>query len=115
MFMGTCRKTALVAALALAWANLANGDVLADASSVRGIISERCIGCHQVPGFPQDRHSRSLTAPGFVEIANNPDVYSHERLQKFLARPHFPMRQFTLSQRNIQDLIAFIKSLKSED
>lgn len=106
---------AAILTLALAWINVPTDSALADANSVRGIIAEHCIGCHQVPGFPQDRHSRSLTAPGFVEIANNPDVYSHERLQKFLARPHFPMRQFTLSQRNIQDLIAFIKSLKSED
>lgn len=86
---------------------------LADAQSVRGLIAEKCISCHQVPGFPEDRRSQTLNAPAFIDIANRPDIYADERLRTFLARPHFPMRQFTLSRRDIDNIIAFIYSLRS--
>ena len=115
--MTTWYSTALVAAIAFvaALSNVPSKSALAYANGVRGIVAEHCVKCHAVPGFRQDRQTRSVLAPGFVEMANKPNVYTNDRLQKFLARPHYPMGQFALSERNIQDLIAFIKSLKSGD
>ena len=92
-----------------------NRSALAYVNSVRGIVAEHCIKCHAIPGFPRHRQTRSVLAPGFVEIANKPNIYTNDRLRRFLARPHYPMGQFTLSQRNIEDLVAFIKSLKTDD
>jgi mono/diheme cytochrome c family protein len=108
--MQTWRVTVAVFVSAL----IPSGGALADANDVRGLIKERCIACHAVPGFSQEGRSRSLVAPGFAEIANKPDVYPHERLRKFLSRPHFPMRQFSMSDRTIEELIAFIQTLKAE-
>ena len=110
-------STLPVAAIAFvaALSNVPNESALAYANGVRGIVAEHCIKCHAVPGFRQDRLTRSVLAPGFVEMANKPNIYTDDRLQKSLARPHYLMSQFNLSQRNIQDLIAFIKSLKSGD
>ena len=115
--MMTWHSTVLVAALAIvvAYADMPNYSALADVNSVRGLVAEHCIRCHAVPGFPRHRRTRSVLAPGFVEMADKPVIYTNDRLHKFLARPHYPMGQFTFSQRNINDLVAFIKSLKSGD
>ena len=115
--MKTWYSTVLVAALAIvvAIADVPSYSALANVNSVRGLVAEHCIKCHAVPGFPRHRQTRSVLAPGFVEIADKPNIYTNDRLRRFLARPHYPMGQFTLSQRNINDLVAFIKSLKSGD
>lgn len=115
--MTNWHSSILVAAFAFVAAliNVPNSPALAYANSVRGIVAEHCIKCHAVPGFPQHRQTRSVLAPGFIEMANKPNIYTNGRLRRFLARPHYPMGQFTLSQRNIEDLIAFINSLKSGD
>ncbi|MGI9423021.1 MAG: c-type cytochrome [Hyphomicrobiaceae bacterium] len=89
--------------------------VVADANSIRGVIAEHCVKCHSVRGYSQKHQTPVVSAPGLADIANNPDIYTDERLQRFFAHPHFPMAQFTLSRRNIDHLIAFIKSLAAEN
>ena len=84
----------------------------ADAYTARAIIAERCIECHRVPGYAEERRNPAVTAPDFQAIATDRKTYTTQRLQAFLRSPHFPMRQFTLSESDIQKLIAFIEGLR---
>ncbi len=81
--------------------------------SAKGIIAEHCIVCHRVPGFAEEARNPSIVAPDFQTIADNRKTYTSKRLADFLRRPHFPMGRFTLSEGDIQRIIAFIRGLKS--
>ena len=83
-----------------------------DPITIRGVIAEHCIDCHRVPGFMIEGGIPQKEAPDFHEIANNPKIYTRQRLEAFLSNPHFPMRKFTLSKSDIQNLIAFIDNLR---
>ena len=68
-----------------------------------------CTSCHIVaPGT-----GGSDAAPPFESIANNPLV-TVEGLRAWLADPHPPMPKFDLTRTEIDDIIAYIKSLKRE-
>ena len=84
----------------------------ADAYTARAIIAEHCIECHRVPGFAEEARNPAVAAPDFQAIANDRKTYTIQRLQTFLRSPHFPMRQFTLSESDIRNLIAFIEGLR---
>ncbi len=86
--------------------------IAADPTAIRGVIAEHCTECHRIPGFIEEGRNPEIGAPDFQEIADNPKVYTHERLATFLREPHFPMRGFTLSKSDIQNIIAFIESLQ---
>jgi mono/diheme cytochrome c family protein len=81
--------------------------------SARSIIAEHCIECHRVPGFIAVARNPEIGAPDFQAIADDRKTYTRERLTTFLRRPHFPMREFILSESDIQKLIAFIESLRA--
>ena len=71
--------------------------------------------CHQVPGYSRyEGGLPTLEAPSFGDMARQPDIYTDKRLRAFLQQPHWPMTQFRLSQRDIDNLLAFIKSLGAE-
>lgn len=80
--------------------------------TVKSIIAEHCIECHYVPGFIAVAHNPEIGAPDFQAIADERKTYTRERLTTFLRRPHFPMREFILSESDIQKLIAFIEGLR---
>lgn len=84
----------------------------ADAYTARAIITEHCIECHRVPGFAEEARTPAVAAPDFQAIANDRKTYTTQRLRTFLRSPHFPMRQFTLSESDIQKLVAFIEGLR---
>lgn len=102
---------ALVAGLSLAGA--AGASQAGEPRSVKGLISEHCIECHRVPGFAVEAPTPEIGATDFQSIADNPKVYTTERLVTFLRQPHFPMRQLILSDSDIRRLVAFIESLKN--
>ena len=80
----------------------------------RGIVAEHCTACHEVPNF-RSRHGRaSVNAPSFQSIADRPTVYTQARLEAFLRRPHYPMTKFVLSPSDIDNLIAFIETLRKK-
>jgi mono/diheme cytochrome c family protein len=98
----------------LVW--LAGGpDALAagDADAAKGIIAEHCVGCHEVPGF-SSAGLPTVEAPSLGDVANDPNTYSEARLRKSLQQPHWPMTQFSLSPSDIDNLLAFIASLRSQ-
>ena len=82
----------------------------ADAGRLRGVIADRCAMCHVVPGF-EDKAAHT-GAPAFAEIAADPVKFSREKLTAYLRKPHWQMRQFTLSERDIGDIIDYIETLR---
>jgi len=85
-----------------------------DANAAKGIVVEHCVACHEVPGYASKAGTVKLDAPSFVTIANNTQVYDPEKLKSELRQPHWPMQQFILSERDVDNLITFIESLRSE-
>ncbi len=64
-----------------------------------------CAGCHVVA----NDGAGTDAAPSFVSIARK---RSAAQLKDFLAKPHAkPMRGFTLSSREVRDVVAYIVSL----
>jgi len=84
----------------------------ADANAAKGLIVDHCISCHKVPGYVDVGQSEALNAPDFQAIADDPATYTEARLRTFLRKPHYPMRGFNLSQSDINNILAFIASLK---
>ncbi len=75
------------------------------------IVAEYCTACHVIPGYKPRFAKADVKAPDFQTIADEPDVYTHERLQTFLREPHFPMTKFILSSSDIDNVVAFIEAL----
>lgn len=64
-----------------------------------------CAQCHAIEGSSR----ASDTGPSFAQIAETRD---RTYLQGFLTRPHPPMPPLQLSRAEINDLIAYVESLK---
>ena len=82
------------------------------ADSARGAsLAERwCVTCH-VPGPGLKSGPGTDAGPPFATIAADPTL-TEQRLRGWLADPHPPMPNFNLSRAEIEDLIAYIRSLK---
>ncbi len=98
---------AALSATSVAWA-------VGDPDLAVGLISERCVACHQVPGFTARNGQTNINAPSFQKIADEPGVYTQERLRTILQQPHWPMGQFVLSQSDIDNILAFFDRLAHE-
>jgi len=101
-----------VPAALLALAILAGPAWAGDPRAPRGLIAEHCIECHRVPGLLDTARSPEIGAPDFGEIARDRKTYTAERLRTFLRKPHFPMRQFTMSESDIDNIVAFIFAIR---
>lgn len=103
-----CART-LVALLALAscpaWA-AGNPD------AARGLLADRCAACHAIPGYGDQQTTSGLPAPDFLAIANDQAVYTEERLRNFLRKPHWPMAGFILSPSDIDNILAYLATLR---
>jgi mono/diheme cytochrome c family protein len=107
------RRFALIWALALALV-ASEAKAQGDAEAAKAIVLEHCVACHEVPGYESERTSPAIEALSFPEMAADPDTYTPERLRRFLQKPHWPMGQFRLSPRDIENLLAFIESLDAD-
>ncbi len=83
-----------------------------DPEAAKGLVADRCSACHAVPGYSA-QGLPTVEAPSFQAIADAPDAYPEQRLRTFLHQPHWPMQQFRLSPRDIDNIIAYIESLRS--
>ncbi len=101
------KKATLIIAAALM---LVPAAAHADADRLRGLIADRCADCHLAPGF-EDR-AVEFGAPAFLDIAADPERFSREKLTVYLREPHWQMRQFILSPRDINDVIDYIETLR---
>jgi len=97
--------------LLASWGAMTGRAAAADPNSVKGVVADNCSRCHFVPPYSKSG-LKSLNAPPFKEIANTPGVYTDARLRAFLQKPHYPMEPIILSARDIDNLIAFIHTLR---
>ena len=104
-----CLSAMLIAA---ALVSPSQASAAGDADAAKGIVVQHCVACHEVPGYSSKAGAADLGAPPFATIANNPQSYDPKELQTWLRRPHWPMQQFMLSDRDIDNLLAFIASLR---
>ncbi len=67
-----------------------------------------CSDCHLLKGEKQAVQG----IPTFRELARDPDK-TPDYLRAFLARPHEPMPPLELDRRQIEDILAYIETLKA--
>lgn len=77
-----------------------------DVEAGRRMAEVWCSGCHIIDG-----DGTSDVAPGFKQVANDPSK-TPGRLRAWLANPHPPMPNFNLSRPEIDDIVAYLESLK---
>ena len=97
----------LVAALLLAPLAAAAGDAAAGEEMAR----RWCAECHLIGSAPAATVIDG--APPFTAIANDPEK-DGAYLRTWLFDPPPPMPKLELSRREIEDLVAYIESLKAE-
>lgn len=103
------RKPAeLALALALAFA-ATPAAAFGEVEEGRDIAKRWCAECHQVA---PDANATDV-APGFPAIAKDP-AYTDARLRGWLSDPHPPMPKLQLSRREIDALVAYVRSLETE-
>jgi mono/diheme cytochrome c family protein len=90
-----------IATIAAPLAARAAGDAETGAQTAR----RWCTDCHVAPGT----RAGSDRVPALQTIARQRDG---DFLRGFLARPHAPMPSLSLTSREIEDLIAYIESLR---
>ena len=83
----------------------ASGDPAAGLSLAR----QWCTSCHVVE--PAGRGGQS--GPSFLEIANSPDR-TRPTLKAWLTNPHPPMPNLNLTNKEINDVIAYLESLRGQ-
>jgi mono/diheme cytochrome c family protein len=81
--------------------------VAADIRQGRVVAEQWCAACHFVDG----RQEATDAAPPFAQMANDP-AFTEARLRNWLAAPHPPMPKLDLNRYTIDDLVAYIQSLK---
>ena len=78
-----------------------------DAAAGRRTVDTWCGGCHQIAD--DDRKAGLIDAPPFSDVARQK---APEAIRAFLGKPHPPQPQFRLTPKDIDDLAAFIASVK---
>ncbi len=79
----------------------------ADPELGQALVARWCEECHLANGNP----NASDAAPPFGQIAND-SAYTDSRLRGWLYEPHPPMPNFSLDRREIDNIIAYIRTLK---
>jgi len=90
------------------------GDVARAASpAARGkaVALKLCGRCHVVA--EENRLSGIESTPWFKTMAHRPEVYPPERFRTFAERPPHPPQKIKITKREMDDLIAYIESLRT--
>ncbi len=82
----------------------------AEPSNGQKIAETWCVSCHTVSGRAAGRDS----APPFDVIARR-QTFDRDRLLQVLSDPHPPMPKVHLSRQQLDDVIAYIHSLRLPD
>ena len=99
---------ALAAAASALCAQVMPAAALGDADAGKALAEGWCASCHLVS---PEQQTTTTEAPPFETIAQRtPDEIA--ALAAFLADPHPPMPQLSLTRQEIRDLLAYIASLK---
>jgi mono/diheme cytochrome c family protein len=83
-----------------------------DPNAVKGLLADHCADCHAIPGYSAGRSAAGVAAPAFQAIADDPAVYTEERLRAFLQKPHWPMTGFVLSPSDVDNILAYLTTLR---
>lgn len=103
-------KPAIVAFAAMASFLMIAAPAAADNAMVGKAMAERwCASCHIIAPSSVTRTTEGV--PTFMAIARDP-AKTDRRLRLFLTDPHPPMPNFHLSRLEMDDLVAYIQSLK---
>jgi mono/diheme cytochrome c family protein len=78
-----------------------------DAVFGKDLATTWCSACHQMEGSPTTTDG----ARPFASMARDPKV-TPDRLRGFLAKPHGQMPELNLTRQEIENLVAYIESLK---
>lgn len=107
--MPTALRPALLAAALVALPSSAAfaQDMAADRVAGQRIAEHICAECHQVDAKPRP----GLPGPDFARIAAMPST-TMAALQAFLRTPHAKMPNISLSKTEIDDVTAYLMSLK---
>jgi mono/diheme cytochrome c family protein len=100
------RKTLLGAAMWMG--SLPPAGALEDPKNGERLAKQWCANCHVVA---PDQTSGSPDVPAFKSIAKRPDR-ELEKLHAFLQDPHPVMPNFGLSRQQIDDIVAYIRTLR---
>jgi mono/diheme cytochrome c family protein len=77
----------------------------------RNLAENWCASCHDVSAGQRPARVRTNQAPSFSSIAQSPD-FNADHLAYLLLDPHPKMAKLALSRRAINDIAAYILSLK---
>ncbi|MGH6925993.1 MAG: c-type cytochrome [Propylenella sp.] len=97
--------SAMTVALGL---HAASASAAGDARAGKALAERWCASCHLVA---PEQTSATTEAPPFASVAER-SAEEIGALAAFLADPHPPMPQMSLTRQEIQDLLAYIASLK---
>lgn len=92
-----------------AWASAAACQTAASLARGQEITERACLGCHALGGA--DRSVEGTPAPSFRSIAARPNQ-TPQHLATFIMTPHRPTPGINLSLADVNDVVAYILSLK---
>jgi len=108
--MNHLQKSAIVLALASATSFAAAHADAASAARGKTLVQRECVSCHAVePG----QQSPNPKAPTFAAVANEPSATPYS-LHVFLQTTHATMPNFVIQSDDIDDIVAYIVSLKNQ-
>lgn len=91
------------------WLSQAHAQSVTDVAAGRQLAGKSCSKCHLVTS--QSDHGTVVGAPTFTAIANDRST-SVQSLRDFFERPHYGMQDLHLSRVEIDDIAAYILSLR---
>jgi mono/diheme cytochrome c family protein len=104
-------KTGIAAAICLVIATSSHAmdvDRMGDVAHGKRLAENWCASCHQLsPGQP----STGKSVPAFAQIAQS-STFSSDHLAYLLYNPHPNMAKLALSRSAIDDIAAYVMSLK---
>jgi mono/diheme cytochrome c family protein len=106
------RRTALIAAATLiCLAGTARAEEFGDVHAGQIYVKDVCASCHAVQ--PEASMSPKIDAPSFAAVANTPGM-TRTALTVWLTTPHPTMPNFVLEAQDLDNVIAYILSLKND-
>jgi len=100
------RVPALAAAVLAAAVLFAGAAAAAGDAEHGGVVAGRwCAACHVVT---KNQKSANADAPSFFDVAQRLD---NKHIANFLVAPHPPMPNMSLTRKEIDDIVAYIRSL----
>jgi len=102
----TIARFGLAASVSIVFATLT--EAMADPATGESLAGQWCVQCH---GIRADRLSPNLAAPTFPELAAEPSITEYS-LRALLRSPHETMPHITFTPDQLDDIVAYIMSLK---